>query len=344
MAYKTGFWSQDEVQILKDNVELSVKELSELLNRSEGSIRGKKTALGIQSGKFKPFTDIEKQIIKDYYMKNPDAIDLDVLSKKINRQKTSICRYANKIGISNNSRPMTEEKLKNYKEKLSDYYNSDYFKNVVRKKLSETAKKTMGNSETHPRGMLGKHHTDETKRKMSKSHIELAANMSKEEKSIRARKSLETKIKNNIITSTSENSYSRTKSGKRKDLNNQFFRSSWESNIARLLNYNYIEWKYEFKRFYFDESVNGVASYQPDFYLPEFDKWIEVKGWMDEKSKIRLQLFKDQYPEEFSKLILIDEDFYNELRDEISPFIDNWEYSNQEKKMVCIRDLTTEST
>ena len=104
------------------------------------------------------------------------------------------------------------------------------------------------------------------------------------------------------------------------------------ANIARLLNYENIGWEYESKRFYFSESINGVVSYQPDFYLPKYDKWIEVKGWMDEKSKNRLKLFKEQYPVEYSKLILIDEKFYNELRDELSLDIDNWEYSKNEKK------------
>ena len=77
--------------------------------------------------------------------------------------------------------------------------------------------------------------------------------------------------------------------------------------MARILNFLGIKWEYESKRFYFKESIDGVASYQPDFYLSEFDKWIEVKGWMDEKSKTRLRLFEEQYPEEYAKLLLIDE-------------------------------------
>lgn len=61
------------------------------------------------------------------------------------------------------------------------------------------------------------------------------------------------------------------------------------------------------KKILFEEIVDGVASYQPDFYLPEYDKWIEVKGWMDQKSKVRLKLFQEQFPDEYNKLILIDE-------------------------------------
>ena len=46
-------------------------------------------------------------------------------------------------------------------------------------------------------------------------------------------------IKNNTLNpmKNQSNPYSRTKSGKRKDLNNTYFRSSWEANIARFYNY-----------------------------------------------------------------------------------------------------------
>ena len=42
MKYKTGKWSEKEEQLLKDNVHLPMKDLVILLNRPEGSIRGKK--------------------------------------------------------------------------------------------------------------------------------------------------------------------------------------------------------------------------------------------------------------------------------------------------------------
>lgn len=131
--------------------------------------------------------------------------------------------------------------------------------------------------------MLNKHHTNYTKTQMSKSHIELAKNMSYEEKHKIAMKAVETKRKNGGFQTTS-NAYSRCKGGYRNDLN-QYFRSAWEANIARLLNYFNIVWEYEIKRFNFNQESSGVISYQPDFYLPEYDIGVEVKGWMDDKSK-----------------------------------------------------------
>ena len=60
-------------------------------------------------------------------------------------------------------------------------------------------------------------------------------------------------------------------------------------------------------------------------YLPEEDKWIEVKGWMDGKSKTKLKRFKDQYPDEYNKLQLITQKEYNEIKRKVSNYIKNWE-------------------
>ena len=110
---------------------------------------------------------------------------------------------------------------------------------------------------------------------------------------------------------TKSNPYSRTKSGKRSDLNGQFFRSAWEANIARLFNAMKIKWEYEPKTFYFEKIRRGCISYTPDFYLPEYDVWIEVKGWMDDKSRTKLKRFAKYYPNE--KLELIDSKRYREI-------------------------------
>lgn len=48
----------------------------------------------------------------------------------------------------------------------------------------------------------------------------------------------------------------------REDLN-QHFRSTWEANFARILNYLDIDWEYEKYRIFFED-----CSYLPDFYLP----------------------------------------------------------------------------
>lgn len=77
--------------------------------------------------------------------------------------------------------------------------------------------------------------------------------------------------------------------------------------------------------YYKSNPDDGVLSYCPDFYLPELDLWIEVKGWMDEQSKIRLDKFGNEYPDENSKLILINEPAYKSIIKDFAEHIINWE-------------------
>lgn len=313
-------WTSEEKQLLIDNYSFMTNaELMKLLDKTEGQLRGMKSRLGLNE-KFKPFTEKEKEIIKLYYFEHEDVLDLDELSKIINRPKTSISRYANKEGLTNKNRHASETEKNNIKNGIYAYHNSaKYIQEIY---PSQVELLTYYAQNNHPKGMLGKHHDADTCERMSTAHIELAKNMTYEEKHEIAMKAVSTKLKNGGFNTTS-NAYSRCRGGVRGDLN-QYFRSAWEANIARILNYHNIEWKYEPKRFFFNEIIDGVASYQPDFYLPTLDKWIEVKGWMDEKSKIRLKLFFEQYPEEYSKLFIIDEKFYNKIKINYCS-LENWE-------------------
>lgn len=73
------------------------------------------------------------------------------------------------------------------------------------------------------------------------------------------------------------------------------FRSNWEIEIAELLTELGIEWTYEPKRFYFRAERE---SYLPDFYLNDYNCWLEVKGYMDKRSEKRCRLFKKYHEHE----------------------------------------------
>ena len=313
----------------------TVQEISEVLNRSSGSIRGMKTKLGLNWLAPKPITENEKQIIIDYYNDHTgEYLNLEALSRKINRPIISIQRVAREAGLTDGNRKATDEFIEKVKNGVDLYHKSERFQNEVRQKLS-LATQNYQKENGHPRGMLGKHHNKETKKKMSETHQQLFANMSYEEKHNIAMKAVQTRAKSRGY-GTTENAYSRCRGGKREDLN-QYFRSSWEANIARVLNCLNIQWKYEYRRFFFDENIKGIASYQPDFYLSDYDLWLEIKGWMDEKSKLRLELFSKQYPVENSKLIIIDEKLYYSIQD-IYGWIDNWEFSKKHKNNNFVED------
>lgn len=93
--------------------------------------------------------------------------------------------------------------------------------------------------------------------------------------------------------------------GYRKDLG-YYFRSSWEANYARYLNYRGIVWEYEPKRFYLKELD---CTYLPDFRL-EDGTYIEVKGWDTREARIKRKAFRKQYG---YKLIVIGRFRYNKL-------------------------------
>lgn len=70
------------------------------------------------------------------------------------------------------------------------------------------------------------------------------------------------------------------------------FRSNWEVELAELMTELGITWEYEPERVYFRAERE---SYLPDFYLPQYNLWIEVKGYMDERSLRRIKLFRKYY-------------------------------------------------
>lgn len=102
---------------------------------------------------------------------------------------------------------------------------------------------------------------------------------------------------------TKGNAYRHTKSGFREDLNLNM-RSNWEANIARIFRAYSIEFEFEPKVFSFPIK-RGTKGYIPDFYLTETQEWFEVKGYLDDKSKIKIKRFKKYYPEEFNKLTFV---------------------------------------
>lgn len=99
------------------------------------------------------------------------------------------------------------------------------------------------------------------------------------------------------------NAYQLTKTGFRPDIGITA-RSGWEANLARVLEVHGIPWEFEPRTFTFPIK-RGTRAYLPDFLLTESDEWVEVKGWFDDKSKVKLKRFKKYYPEEFSRLTVV---------------------------------------
>lgn len=108
-----------------------------------------------------------------------------------------------------------------------------------------------------------------------------------------------------------------------------FFRSKWEANYAKYLNFlknkEIIKnWEFEPRTFVFS---NGINSYLPDFRIltnKNNIEYHEVKGWFDERSKRNIDFMKKEYPDIILKII--DEKTYKAIKNEYSNKIKDWEY------------------
>lgn len=131
------------------------------------------------------------------------------------------------------------------------------------------------------------------------------------------------------------NLFSRCKAGRRSDLDNHFFRSSWEANYCRILcllkkQGEILFWEYEPQTFVFPGITHGAVSYLPDFRITYSDNRIEfheVKGWMTKASKTKIKRMAKFYPEVVLKII--DTKLYHDLEKEFGVIIPTWEWPNK---------------
>lgn len=73
------------------------------------------------------------------------------------------------------------------------------------------------------------------------------------------------------------------------------FRSSWEGKYAEYLDLNNITWLYEKIIFKIIMNSGIDGTYTPDFYLPDTDEYIEIKGYWRGNTKEKFDCFKKQY-------------------------------------------------
>ena len=81
------------------------------------------------------------------------------------------------------------------------------------------------------------------------------------------------------------------------NINNKKFivRGLWQYNVALKLNELNILWiKNQYLNYFIDDIKK---TYNPDFYLPDLDEYIEVKGYFSEKDKIKMDAVLDQNPD-----------------------------------------------
>ena len=110
-----------------------------------------------------------------------------------------------------------------------------------------------------------------------------------------------------------------------------YAKSKWERNYARYLMHirksGYItEWLYEPTTFWFEGIKRGVNSYKPDFRItyPSGDcEYIEVKGYMDSKSKTKIKRMAKYHPE--IRLTVLAEGWWKDKGKEVGKYVPEWE-------------------
>lgn len=89
------------------------------------------------------------------------------------------------------------------------------------------------------------------------------------------------------------------KHGKHEKYKGIWMRSSWEILYAKWLDRNNIKRLYEPKTF-----ILSNITYTPDFYLPEIDEFIEIKGWWHPNTKKKFNLFRKLYTDIKIKILM----------------------------------------
>ena len=246
------------------------------------------------------FSKEDKKKLVKIYNEHLTENRLDELAVLFGRTKNFLCRQAGLLGLTDIHRKHIPE---------------------VKKAMSKRVKKWLAEND-HPRGMLGKKHTEISRKAMSVSNKKKWQNPNYILNSPEHRQKLSDRQMKYMNDRTKDitNPYSRCKHGW-VDIGGKknFYRSAWEPNIAAYFEYlksieQISDWFYEEDTFWFDKIKRGVRSYTPDFKILDNNGdtyYVEVKGWMDEKSKTKIKRMAIYYPE--IKLYIFDAKKYRDI-------------------------------
>jgi hypothetical protein len=236
---------------------------------------------------------------------------LDAFCLKYKKNKQQVCRKARQLGLTNKKRAFSDEQNKRIAGQAKDR---------IRR-------------QGHPRGYSGHKHTDSAKAKMSEASKRTWQDPNSKVHSESWKQGVSNSASKRMIerlAKTPHNVYSRVKSGTVTIGDKKIFaRSSWEANVAAYLQFlkdatEIYDWQHEPDTFWFVKIKRGVRSYKPDFKIFNSDGtfyYEEVKGWMDPKSKTKLNRMRIYYPE--VKINVLDQKRYNAIK-KMSSLIPQW--------------------
>jgi hypothetical protein len=325
-----GPWSPEEDRfLLEHHGAMQIKEIAEALGRTRASVRGRITVKGI--GKKERWTPEQEALLIDLYEKAGGAgfLGLTDFARSIGKCKTNVCRKARELGLpTSRTRPLVE----NPKGPRAPMYANEADLSAARSRNAREMIKKNG----HPKGMLGKRHTLETKVKLSETSLKRWRLLPEEERMAH----IERLARHSRESGPPKIARGTWLAGWRAIGGKEcYFRSRWESNYARYLEWlkekgEIAEWEYEPVTFWFEKIKRGVRSYKPDFRVWANDgshSYHEVKGWMDSRSKTTLKRMAKYHPKEV--VVLIDTKAYRALRRDVMHLIPGWEDSKRDRRI-----------
>lgn len=218
------------------------------------------------------------------------------------------CKYCNKICKNKNSLAQHEIRCKSnpFRIKIvSNFkkYNEDCRKGLIKKAYSNQYVKAKELGLPKPKI------TDETRKKLSNARLGKKHTIDEIKK---ISESMHKAVLNHPDSYNSQNICGRVKKVKYKDI---LLDSKWELIVAEYLDSLYIEW-YKPKEGYKYIYKNREHLYFPDFYLPKYDVFIEVKGYQRESDEYKWKALNN--------LIVIKQDDINKIlkKEYKLPFLD----------------------
>lgn len=269
------------------------------------------------------WSDGEIAKLRDYYRNTPDdKFDLSILAASLRRNVNAITLKAGRLKLTSIHRKSTAAT----KAKMS-----------VSQKAAHGTPEAIAASSSRMKAMRGQlsafkghRHTDATKAVLSAKTKAMWAKPEAFHNQPEYRQSLSDRLSRRVREP--ERTFTRAAGRRRVDLDNRYFRSSWEANYARYLNFliahkDIFKWEYEPDTFYFEKIKRGSRSYTPDFKIwrtegaePHYE---EIKGWFDPRSKTKMKRMAKYYPD--VKVVLIDQGAYYAIAKSVRAFIPGWE-------------------
>mgnify|MGYP000188587665 CR=1 FL=1 len=314
-----GAWTPEQIATLKQGYELGElpKDIASKVNRTPAAVRNKAYELKLTHNR--AWSADEVEALRTAYASHPmGIINLDAVAEKVGRDRMAVALKASKLGLGDQARKRVEER----KDRRS--FKGDQ---TALSEFQSARSKAMIAENGHPRGFAGRKHSASTKAVISEKSKAANAARTAEERSAIAMKAVKTSAANGRAWSRGS-----WKAGWREiGGKNTFYRSRWEANYARYLEWlksrgEIKDWAHEPETFWFESIKRGVRSYKPDFRIWENDGSAplhEVKGWMDARSKTAIKRLRKYYPQE--TLVVIKEREYMAIARKVHKLIPCWE-------------------